>query len=102
MWLLIPLMHLYLYMHFDLDVKVGIFAIKIIYLNTKISADKIMVGLVFKIDSNNIYIEIALIKQNIIVLLQTVILKSKIQRLKIIIFLLVFYFIDIIIKEQYF
>lgn len=89
-------------MHFDLDVEVGIFAIKIIHLNTKISADKTMVGLVFKIDSNGIYTEIALIKQNIIVLLQTVVLKSKIQCLKIIIFLLVFYFIDIIIKEQYF
>lgn len=53
---------------FDLDAKKKVFVIKIIDLNVELSAEKIMVALVFEIDSNYIYTKMALINEDIIVL----------------------------------
>lgn len=53
----------------DLDAKEIMFAIKIIGLNAEIIAEKIMMTLVFEINSSNIHIVITLINQNIILLL---------------------------------
>lgn len=52
----------------DLNTKEVVFTMKIINLNIKVSIKKIIVDFVFEIDSNNIYIKMALINQDIIVL----------------------------------
>lgn len=51
-------------------------AIKIINLNTCIFSNKIMIVFIFEINSNNIYIAMALIKQDITILLQAIILNK--------------------------
>lgn len=51
---------------------------KIVDLNAKMFAKKIIVTLVFKIDGNSIYIKNILSKQNITVLLQIFIQRSEI------------------------
>ena len=70
--------------------------------NIKLFTKIIMVTLVFEINNSNIYIIIILINQNIMMLPQIIILESKIYYLKIIIFLLIYYLIDIVIKDKYF
>lgn len=47
-------------------------------LNNEIFLEKIMVAFIFKIDDNSIYMAIILINKDIIVLLQIIILGSKI------------------------
>ena len=84
-----------------LNAKEIIFAMIIIGLNVKVSTKKIMIALVFEINSGNIYIEIALINQDIIVLLQIVILKSEIWCFETVIFLFICCFIDIVTKDKY-
>ena len=70
----------------NLDIKKIVSAIKIIDVDTKIFAKKIIVILIFEVNNNNIYIKIALINQNIIILFKIIILKLKIWCLEIIIF----------------
>lgn len=57
-----------------LDVKEIVFTIEIINLDVKISSKKIILSLIFEIDSNNIHIKMALIDQDTMVLLQAIIL----------------------------
>ena len=49
------------------------FILKMIDFDAKIPIEKIIVAFIFKIVNNNIYIKIALINQNIIILLQIII-----------------------------
>lgn len=75
--------------------------VKIINLNIEVSAKKIIDILIFEIDSGSIYTKMALINQDITVLLQIVVLGSKIRYLRIIVFFLVCWFLDIIIEDKY-
>lgn len=86
----------------DLNAEKVISAIKIIDLDTQVSAQKIMVVFVFEINSGNIYIEIALINQDTIVLFQIIMLGLEIRYFKIVIFFLVCSFINLVIKDKYF
>ena len=52
--------------------------IEIIDLDIEIFTKKIVVAFIFKIKDNDIYVRIALINQNTIVLLQIILLKSEI------------------------
>lgn len=65
-----------------------VFAIKIIDLNVeiKIFSKKTMASLVFEINNNAIYKKISLIKYNITVLFQIIVVKSKILFLEILFF----------------
>lgn len=72
-----------------------------INLDIKISAEKVIVALIFKINSGGIQIIMAFINQNTILLFWIVILMFEIWCLAITIFFLVSYFIDIITREQY-
>lgn len=85
----------------DLDIKELMSAIKMIDLNAEVSAEKILVVLVFEIDDNSIHIEMALIDQNTIVLLQTIMVRSEIWYLETLIFLLVCCLINIVITDEY-
>lgn len=71
-------------------------------MDTNVSAKKIMIELIFEIDGNGIHIRIALIDQDKIVLLQIIVLVSEIRWLKTVIFLLVYYLVDIVIEDEYF
>lgn len=87
-----------------IDLNVGedlVSAVKIINLDAEISVEKIIVVLIFEIDSNGIYTVMILMNQNTIVLLQIVMLKSEIPYFGTVVFSLVFSLIDIITKEQY-
>lgn len=75
--------------------------VKIINLNIEVSAKKIIDILIFEIDSGSIYTKMALINQDITVLLQIVVLGSKIRYLRIIVFFLVCWFLDIVIEDKY-
>lgn len=81
-------------------------AIKIINLNTKIKvfAIRIIADLVFKINSNNIYLKMALIlKQNTMVLFKIIMMRFEIWCFNIIISIyLVYYLIIVIFKNKYF
>lgn len=74
---------------------------KIIDLDAEVSAQKIMVLLIFEIDGNSIHIEMALIDQDTMVLFQIIILGFKICYLKTIVFLLICDLVDNIIKDKY-
>ena len=63
----------------DLDAKEVVSAVKIIYLDVEIPIEKIMVALVFEIDSGDIHIAMILMSQDTTVLLQIVMLGSKIR-----------------------
>ena len=62
----------------DLDAKKVVSAMKIIYLDAEVSIEKIMVALVFEIDVGNIHTTMTLMNQNTTLLLQIVVLGSKI------------------------
>lgn len=74
-------------------------AIKIFDLNIKVFAEKIVVAHVFKIDGSGILIVITLINQDIKVLFQIVVLGFKIQYLGIVVFFLVFGFVNVVTEE---
>lgn len=83
----------------DLNTEKVVSAMKMIDLDAEVLIKKAMVALVFKIDSSNINIVITLINQDTIVLFQIIVLVSKIQYLRTVIFLLVSRLINFIIKE---
>lgn len=67
----------------DLNTEIEVFAIKIVNLNIKVKVftKKIIISFIFelvKIDSNSIYIEIALIELKTMILLYIILLKFKI------------------------
>ena len=72
------------------NAKEILLAINIIYLNIKVSVKKIIVALVFGINSGTIYRAMAFINQNKTLLFQIVIPVSKIWYLGTIIFFLIF------------
>lgn len=78
-----------------------VFIAKIIDLKAEVSAKKVMVALVFKINGGGIYIAIALINQDTTMLFQIVVLMSEIQYFGTVVFLLVFCFTDVVTKKQY-
>lgn len=63
------------------------------------STEKAMMAFVFRIDSSNIHMIIALINQDTIILFQIILLVSKIRYHEIILFFLVFCLADGVIKE---
>lgn len=83
----------------DLNTEKVVSAMKMIDLDAEVLIKKAMVALVFKIDSSNINIVITLINQDTIVLFQIIVLVSKIQYLRTVIFLLVSRLINFVIKE---
>ena len=85
----------------DLDTKEMVSAVKIIDLDTEVFAEKIMMALVFEIDGGDIYMEMALMNQDTIVLLQIVVLEFKIRCFGAVIFFLVCRLLDIVIKDKY-
>lgn len=85
----------------NLNIEEVISAVKIINLDIEISAKKIMIALVFKINNSDIYMTIILINQDIVVPFQIVALEFEIRYLGIIIFLIVSCLIDVVTKEQY-
>lgn len=85
----------------NLDTKKVISIVKIISLDIKLSAEKVIVVLIFEISGGGICIAIFLINQDITMLFQIVVLISKIRYLETIIFFLVSCLVNIIIKEQY-
>lgn len=62
----------------NLNTKKMVSDIEIIDLDIEIFTKKIVVAFIFKIKDNDIYVRIALINQNTIVLLQIILLKSEI------------------------
>lgn len=64
-------------------------------------AKKTEIIFIFEINGNNIHITIILINQDIMMLFQIVVLRSKIWCFEIVVFLLVFYFVDVITKDEY-
>lgn len=85
----------------NLVIEKIVFIIKIIDLNIMIFTKKIIIALIFEINSKNIYIKKVLINQNTIILFYIIILELKIWYFETIIFLLIYYFMDIIIKDKY-
>ena len=85
----------------ELDAEEVVSAIKIIDLNTEISAEKVMMALIFEIDGGSIYIAMVLINQDTMVLFQIVVLTSEIWCLRTVVFPLVPRLVDVVIKEQY-
>lgn len=81
----------------NIDAEKIIFTITMISLNSEISIKKIIMVLVLKIDSNDIYTKIVLIE----ILLQFAMIRSKIRFLQIIIIYLIYYLIIFIFKEKY-
>lgn len=65
------------------------------------SAEKAMIALVFEIDNSSIYMAMVLMNQGTTVLFQIVMLISKIQCLRTVVFLLVLRLADVVTKEQY-
>lgn len=86
----------------NLNAKKIVFAIKIINLDAEMFIEKVIVAFVFKINGGSIYMVMILINQDIMMLCQIIVLVSEIRYLRTIVFLLVFCFINVIIKEQYF
>lgn len=80
----------------NLNAEVEIFAVEMINLNVEIaiSAIKLMASLIFEINCNGRYTKIFLIKQNITVFFQIIMVKSKI-------WYLVFCFVIIIFEDKY-
>lgn len=74
---------------------------KIIDLDAEVSTKKIMVALILEIYSGGIYTAMTLMNQNTMVLLQIVVLRSKIRCFGTVIFILVSYLVDIITKDKY-
>lgn len=85
----------------DLDLEKVMFVVKIIALNFEISAEIIIVVLVFEINGGNMYIIIILKNQDTTVLHWIVMLELEIWGLEIVIFLIVFCLVNIVTKKQY-
>ena len=85
----------------SLDAEEVVSIVKIIDLDSKMSAEKIMVAPVYKIDSGGIYTVMALINQKTTVLLQIIVLVSEIRCLGTVVFLLVPCLADVLTKGQY-
>lgn len=85
----------------DLDAEEGVFVIKIIDLDIKMSAEKTIIALVFDIDGSSIYTIMVLMNRNTIVLFQGILLANEICCLGNIIFLLVLCLVNVVTKEQY-
>ena len=85
----------------DLDAEEVVFAVKIIGLDTEVFAKKIMVALVFGINSGGIYMAMVSMNQDTTMLFQIVVLASEIRYLGTVVFPLVPRLIDIITQEQY-
>ena len=85
----------------DLDAKKIVSTVKIIYLDAEVSVEKTMVALVFEINTSSIHTAMTLINQDIIVLFQIVVLVSEIRFLGTVVFLLVPWLVDIVIKDEY-
>ena len=73
---------------------------RIIDIHAEVFADKTMVALVFEI-GGSIYAEMALIKQDTTVLLQIIVLGSKIRCLGSVVFLLVLCLVDVVFENEY-
>lgn len=71
-------------------------------MNTEVFNKKTIMALIFWINDSDIYMEKAWIKQDIIVLLQIFLLRSKIKYFRTVIFPKVQGFIDIIFKDECF
>lgn len=74
---------------------------KMIDLDLKLFIEKIIADLVLEINSNNIYMGMVLINEDTIILFQIIVLRSKIWYLGIVVFFLVCYLVDIVIKNEY-
>ena len=83
----------------DLDVEEMVSAMKIIDLDAEVSAEKVMVALVFEIDGGNIHMAMILMNQDTTVLFQIIILASEIRCLGTVVFSLVLRLVDVITKE---
>ena len=86
----------------NLDIEKVMIAMKIIYLDAEVSVEKTIMALVFEIDSINIHITMTLMNQDIIVLLQIIMLESKIRYLRTVVFSLIPRFVVIVTKDKYF
>ena len=86
----------------NLDAEEVVSSVKIIYLDIEVFIKKIMITLVFEINSSGIYTAITLMNQNTMVLLQIIVLGSEIHYLRIVVFPLVSRLVDVITKDKYF
>ena len=85
----------------DLDAEEMMFVVKIIDLHAEVSVEKTIVALVFEIDGSGIHTEIVLIKQDIKILLQIVVLRSKIRFLGSAVFPLVPRLVNVVFEDEY-
>lgn len=74
---------------------------KIMDMDAKIFVKKTIVVFVFEINSSGICTAIALINQDTTILFWIIVLVSKIQYLRTVIFCLVFYLVDVITEDKY-
>lgn len=84
-----------------INIEEVMFVVKIINLAIEISTKKTIGILIFEIDGGSIHTKMALMNQDIIVLLQIVTQESEIWYLGIVVFLLVCWLLDIVIKDKY-
>lgn len=74
---------------------------KIIQLNTQLSVNKSIVALVFFINSDAIYMENAWTKEHKIALVHVFLLRSKTLCLENLVFVQIYYNIDVLFEEKY-
>ena len=85
----------------NLNTEKAVSTVKIIYLDIGVSVEKTIMALVFEINVGSIYTAMTLMNQNIMVLLQIVILESKIWCLGTVIFFLISCLVDVVIENEY-
>ena len=85
----------------DLDAEEVLSAMKIINVDIEVFAEKTMIALVFEIDDGSIHKAMTLMNQHTVVLLPIIVLGSKIQCLRIVLFPLVCRLVDIVTEDEY-